>query len=67
MKIIAHIDISAHTILALDNLYNMDLIDIKAALEAYNKRIFSIWDEGAISFFDFLEEDVVGNKEFTHV
>ena len=64
MKFLAHINVPANAVIQMTEEYGMDIIDVTKALEAYAEKILGSWDDGAITFFQFLEEDFVGDKEF---
>ena len=66
MKFLVHINVPGDAVVHMTKQYGMDNHDITVALEAYNERILGNWDDGAITFNQFLEEDLVGAKEFTN-
>ena len=66
MIFLAHINVTGPAVERMSGQFGMDCGDIKKALEAYTERILGNWDDGVITFNQFLEEDLVGAKEFTN-
>lgn len=66
MKFLAHINVPGNAVIHMTEQYLMDISDITKALQAYAEKILEGWDNGAITFFQFLEEDLKGDKEFVN-
>ena len=66
MIFLAHINVPGPAFERMFGRFGMDHSDIAKALEMYNERILGNWDDGVITFNQFLEEDLVGAKEFTN-
>jgi len=66
MKFLAHINVPGNAVEEMRTKYGMLSYDIQLALEAYMEELLSNWDDGPITFFQFLEKDLSGKKYFTN-
>ena len=67
MVILTHINVPADAVERMCKEYCMDASDMKKAMEAYMAEILKRYDDGVITFFQFLQRDSETEQEFAKV
>jgi len=67
MVILTHINVPANAVDIMINEFCMDASDMKKAMEAYMAEILERYDDGVITFFEFLQRDSETEQEFAKV